>query len=118
MAMVLNRDVASSEPGRRRVRISLPYLMAAAVVLVVATAPPTRAVCPAVDEHCYCRTEFGMFKQLYCENLGNVSNVPAFRESANFYDKLLIRTGTVILTIQANAFKGIHTEKVILQVCT
>lgn len=92
--------------------------MAAAVVLVVAAAPPTRAVCPAIDEHCYCRRKFSWFNYLYCENLGNVSKVPEFRESTTVYDTLQIRFETVLMTLQAYAFKGVQANKIILQVRT
>lgn len=94
----------------------LPYLLAAVAVVVAAVIPPTHAVCPAVDSHCYCKRKFSYYNYLYCERLGNVSKVPEFRESTTLYDTLHIRIDTVLMTLQANAFKGVRAERILLQV--
>lgn len=109
-------DVASTDPCRRRPRVPLPCLLAAVAVLVAAAIPPTHAVCPAVDSRCFCRRKFSYFNYLYCEKLGNISKVPAFRESTTLYDTLQIRFETVLMTLQAHAFRGVRAERVLLQV--
>ena len=116
MATVPCRNVGSTEPCRRLPRVPLACILTAVVVLLAVAVPPAHAVCPAMDSHCHCQRKFSWSDHLYCEGLGNVSRVPEFRESTTIYDTLQIRFETTLMTLQANAFKGVQARQIMLQV--
>ena len=67
-------------------RLRLSDLLTAMAVVAVAVLPATHGQCAAIGPHCYCIRS----QHVICNNLGNVSQVPPFRQSNDKYYRITI----------------------------
>ena len=89
----------------------LPYLLTVVAVTAMFALPATHGKCPAVNQHCSCRKDLRIsstFNNIFCEDMGKISQVPPFYPSETTYFLLTIRGDTTLLTLQVDAFKGIN----------
>ena len=89
----------------------LPYLLAVVAVTAMFALPATHGKCPAVNQHCSCREDLRIsstLKNIFCEDMGKISQVPPFHPSETTYFLLKIRGDTTLSTVQVDAFKGIN----------
>ena len=89
----------SAMAGTRRILLKDVLLILLPFTIFSAT---TYAQCPAVDSHCFCQKKFVYLNYVYCERLGNLTEVTPFRPSNTFYDELHIRYETTVQTVQVS----------------
>jgi hypothetical protein len=86
------------------------------LVVLLTLLPFAAAQCPVTDqENCRCQRKFMYYNYIYCERMGNVTQVPPFTASATEYNELHIKLETTLQTIQADAFSGLTVYKMRLQ---
>ena len=91
------------------VRLHLSWLVT--IVVMMTVMPSIRGDCAAVDPNCYCRSD-GVYNNIYCKDLGDVSQVPLFQHSNALYSLLVIEGKTTLSTVHTGAFNGLKVKKI------
>ena len=67
------------------------------------------------DSKCYCQLKFGIYRYMYCDNLGNVTQIPTLTATEATFREFHIRGKTSLGKIQNNAFCGVKVGILRLQ---
>ena len=89
------------------VRPHLSWLVTIVVMMTVVSS--IRGDCAAVHPNCYCSGS-----NIYCKDMGAVSQVPTFKHSNTVYRALVISGNTTLSTVQTGAFNGLKVEQIFL----
>ena len=55
---------------------------------------------------CYCQLKFGVYRYMYCDNLGNMTQIPSLVPKDVIFKEFHIKGKTTLEKIQANSFQG------------
>ena len=88
-------------------RLHLSWLVT--IVVMMTVVPSIRGDCAAVHPNCVCRSN-----NIYCHDLGDISQVPKFKHSNTVYGKLEISGNTTLSTVQTGAFNGLKVKELSL----
>ena len=87
-----------------------PYLSWLVTIVVMMTVVPSiRGECASVHPNCVCRSN-----NIYCHDLGDISQVPTFKHSNTVYGLLVISGDTTLSTVQTGAFDGLKVKELSL----